>query len=206
MFARLLGHRPPGEDGDNTSAGWSLLGQRGRLARVSDRDIPVLTPPPFKGSNSPVVSETHHHLAARRETQRLQGCWGVWGGQAALQPSPPSGLAACVLVRLGQLNWRLLLMLNIAGCNNDTSSIYAGLCTWCVCVSPPATPASTITAQLAETRGAAISSSLGHEPTFAGARKTSMPSGFLFLILYVCGSATRTGETRLNLSWERRVC
>lgn len=65
--------------------GWSLLGQRGRLARVSDRDIPVLTPPPFKGSkNSPVVSETHHHLAARRETLRLQGCWG--GGK---QPSSP---------------------------------------------------------------------------------------------------------------------
>lgn len=85
----LLGHRPPGEDGDNTSAGWSLLGPRGRLARVSDRDIPVLTPPPFKGSkNSPVVSETHHHLAARRETLRLRGCWGwVGGGQAALQPS-----------------------------------------------------------------------------------------------------------------------
>lgn len=186
------------------SAGWSLLGQRGRLARVSDRDIPVLTPPPFKGSkNSPVVSETHHHLAARREKLRLQGCLG---GQAALQPSLPSGLTACVLVRLGKLNWRLLRMLNIAGCNNETSSIYAGLCTWCVCVPPPATPASTITAQLAETRGAAITSSLGHEPTSAGARKTSMSSGLLFLILYICSSATCSGETRFNLSREKRVC
>lgn len=120
------------------------------------------------------------------------------GGQAALQPSLPSGLAACVLVRLGQLNWRLLLMLNIAGCNNETSSIFAGLCTWCVCVSPPATPASTITAQLAETRGAAISSSLGHEPTSAGARKTSMSFGLLFLILYIFVAARRVQE-RLDL-------
>lgn len=68
-----------GEERGGLSAGCSLSagivggGGRDRLKRVSNHDIPVLTPQLFKGEkNSPLASEMHHHLAASREMLKLQ--------------------------------------------------------------------------------------------------------------------------------------
>ncbi len=56
---------------DCQQTGGLLGGERDRLKRVSNHDIPVLTPQLFKRKNSPVASEMHHHLAVSREMLRL---------------------------------------------------------------------------------------------------------------------------------------
>lgn len=62
-----------GEDRGRLSADWKPLGgERDRLKRVSNHDIPVLTPQLFKRKNRPVASEMHHRLAASREMLRQQ--------------------------------------------------------------------------------------------------------------------------------------
>lgn len=58
---------------ENCQETGGLLGrERDRLKRVSNHEIPVLTPQLLKYKNSPVASEMHHHLAVSGEMSRLQ--------------------------------------------------------------------------------------------------------------------------------------
>lgn len=62
---------------DCQQTGGLLGGERGRLKRVSNHDIPVLTPQLFKRENSPVASGKHHLLATSGEMLRLGESFGT---------------------------------------------------------------------------------------------------------------------------------
>lgn len=128
VFVRLLGHNHTEEKtgayaaqrADNMSAACKPLGGERKIKKGIQPWHTCSDTSAFQREkkNSPVVWETHHHLAASREMLRLQGML-----VKAMMPNSPSAhslkldYATFVVFRLSKLNWSLLVMLNIAKFN-----------------------------------------------------------------------------------------